>query len=469
MKRLINTLFLSICQTFVFAQRGKVRPEWDINGGGSHHSIDDDLYSFLLIVGLIVLYFVYIAIKGSLSRSRGNADHRNTELSQNSNNLEYSNEYLKTGYSSAMPKDDEEKLSEDDANLINFPKEAPYNKWTPIGDAFTLKEICDETGMFNYDDIRGEEAEIIRMEFAGGSSTLRIVIPFKDGTKKELKAGIGVQKKYDEGDKVKIALIYGQELHKNGHEGIVRYDVWESEEEKRDYLIKRDGEELSNEVTEEEDLNTEAREEDFANVWTDEYGVKYSKDRKRLLESPKFLKEYSYADQWLDSMYNLDNLEVLGKIIKEPIQKMYFRHDYYKKHQEHALPRSINAYTINKDTLEICKYAFMDCDNLETIHIPDGVEVIGSCAFEGCKSLSQITIPASAKFIDYMAFGRCIGLTLVVFNGNVSHIGEEVFLGCINLENIVISVGTIREYESMLPEYKDKLVERVSYDNVKID
>ena len=68
-----------------------------------------------------------------------------------------------------------------------------------------------------------------------------------------------------------------------------------------------------------------------------------------------------------------------------------------------------------------------------------------------------------------MAFGRCIGLTLVVFNGNVSHIGEEVFLGCINLENIVIPVGTIREYESMLPEYKDKLVERVSYDNVKID
>ena len=43
----------------VFAQRGKVRPEWDINGGGSHHSIDDDLYSFLLIVGLIVCTIYY--------------------------------------------------------------------------------------------------------------------------------------------------------------------------------------------------------------------------------------------------------------------------------------------------------------------------------------------------------------------------------------------------------------------------
>ena len=70
MKRLINTLFLSICQTFVFAQRGKVRPEWDINGVGSHHSIDDDLYSFLFIVGLVVLYFVFLAIRGTSRGSR---------------------------------------------------------------------------------------------------------------------------------------------------------------------------------------------------------------------------------------------------------------------------------------------------------------------------------------------------------------------------------------------------------------
>jgi hypothetical protein len=54
----------------VFAQRGKVRPEWDINGGGSHHSIDDDLYSFLFIVGLVVLYFVFLAIRGTSRGSR---------------------------------------------------------------------------------------------------------------------------------------------------------------------------------------------------------------------------------------------------------------------------------------------------------------------------------------------------------------------------------------------------------------
>lgn len=412
MKRLINTLFLSICQTFVFAQRGKVRPEWDINGGGSHHSIDDDLYSFLLIVGLIVLYFVYIAIKGSLSRSRGNADYRNTELSQNSNNLEYSNEYLKTGYSSAMPKDDEEKLSEDDANLINFPKEAPYNKWTPIGDAFTLKEICDETGMFNYDDIRGEEAEIIRMEFAGGSSTLRIVIPFKDGTKKELKAGRGIQKKYDEGDKVKIALIYGQKLNKNGHENIVRYDVWESEEEKRDYLIERDEEELGNEVTEGEELNTEVTEEDLAKAWTDGYGVMYSADRKKLLKTPEFKKEYSFVDEYLSSMYNLETLKTIDKIIKDPIQRAYAYSDHIKKYQEYKLPAKITEYVINEGTLVICDYAFANCDGLINITLPLSLEKVGCFIFEGCDNLVSLIIPK----------------------------------------------GSRKKFEQLLPEYKDKLI-----------
>lgn len=78
MKRLIYTMFLIFYQTFTFAQRGKVRPEWDINGGGSHHSIDDDLYSFLFIVGLVALYFLFLAIRGAFSRSqdtKGKIDH----------------------------------------------------------------------------------------------------------------------------------------------------------------------------------------------------------------------------------------------------------------------------------------------------------------------------------------------------------------------------------------------------------
>ena len=116
------------------------------------------------------------------------------------------------------------------------------SEWKAVGDSYTLEEICKETGLFDYSDIDGDEAEITEVEFSDGSTTLRIAVPFKNGTSIELKAGKAVQNGFDEGDKVKISLIYGQELRKAGQPSIIRYDVWESEEAKKEYLEKRDAE-----------------------------------------------------------------------------------------------------------------------------------------------------------------------------------------------------------------------------------
>lgn len=228
-------------------------------------------------------------------------------------------------------------------------------EWSPIGDAFTLKEICDETGMFNYDDILGDEAELIGIEFGDSSSTLRIAIPFKDGSKTELKAGVGIQKHYDEGDKVKVNLIYGQELQKIGHEIIVRYDVWKSEEEKKKYLEERNGENLSTEVIEVENLSTEVTEEDLANAWTDEYGVKYSADRKRLLKAANNLEDYS----------------------------------------------------IKSGTIVICDNAFSQCKDLQIVIIPDSVTAIGDFAFYDCGRLSCAELPTSVKNMGMCVFEGC--------------------------------------------------------------
>jgi hypothetical protein len=113
------------------------------------------------------------------------------------------------------------------------------SEWVPTGDAFTLAEICEATGMFDLKDVKGDEAEVTAAEFSDGSTSLRITVPFKDGSSIELKAGKAIQNGHDEGDKIKIDLIYGQELKKAGQPSIVRYDVWESEEEKKEYLAKR--------------------------------------------------------------------------------------------------------------------------------------------------------------------------------------------------------------------------------------
>ncbi|MCH5180181.1 MAG: leucine-rich repeat domain-containing protein [Erysipelotrichales bacterium] len=56
--------------------------------------------------------------------------------------------------------------------------------------------------------------------------------------------------------------------------------------------------------------------------------------------------------------------------------------------------------------------AFLVCENLVTVSIPDSVKSIGSWAFSGCDSLASIVIPSSVTSIGYLAFYHCNSLTI---------------------------------------------------------
>ena len=73
-----------------------------------------------------------------------------------------------------------------------------FNKseWVPTGDAFTLAEICEATNMFDLKDVKGDEAEVTAAEFSDGSTSLRLTIPFKDGSSIELKVLILILLEY---------------------------------------------------------------------------------------------------------------------------------------------------------------------------------------------------------------------------------------------------------------------------------
>jgi hypothetical protein len=60
---------------------------------------------------------------------------------------------------------------------------------------------------------------------------------------------------------------------------------------------------------------------------------------------------------------------------------------------------------------------FADCDNLESVTIPDGVKSIGNYAFSHCDNLTEIHIPYSVDSIGSEAFEDCNSLTDVYFDG----------------------------------------------------
>lgn len=109
---------------------------------------------------------------------------------------------------------------------------------------------------------------------------------------------------------------------------------------------------------------------------------------------------------------------------------------------------TVETVTIPNSVELIGNFSFKDCTNLTSVNIPDSVKTIGFCAFEYCEKLTNITISQSVSKIEASAFSDCTGLkTLTITSPSVS-IDYGAFAGCSNLETIVGSqaITTIPEY-----------------------
>ena len=168
---------------------------------------------------------------------------------------------------------------------------------------------------------------------------------------------------------------------------------------------------------EEEVWSTEVTDEDLVNAVEDEFGVKYSKDWKRLLRAPMNLRgKYSIRK----------GVKVIGDMA------------FWGR-------RSLTSINISNSVTTIGWAAFSDCDSLTSINIPNSVTTIGNGAFWGCESLTSINIPNSVTMIGNGAFWGCESLTSINIPNSVTMIGNETFRYCKSLTSIDIpnSVTTI--------------------------
>ena len=145
----------------------------------------------------------------------------------------------------------------------------------------------------------------------------------------------------------------------------------------------------------EEVWSTKVTKEDIENAIEDEFGVKYSKDWKRLLKASSGLK---------------------------------------------------GEYSIRKGVKVIGNDAFSECRSLTNINIPNSVTNIGGGAFAGCKLLTKIDIPDSVTNIGDKAFLRCTLLIKINIPDSVTNIGDKVFGYCtlltkINIPDSVTNIG----------------------------
>ena len=126
-------------------------------------------------------------------------------------------------------------------------------------------------------------------------------------------------------------------------------------------------------------ISTEVTEEDKKDAWTDEFGVRYSKDGKKLLKSTA---------------------------------------------------QGLSNYTIRQGTRSICDSAFSWCLSLQSVTIPDSVTSIGDEAFSFCRSLQSVTIPDSVTSIGRSAFSSCSYLQSVTIPESVTIIKGNPVSNC---------------------------------------
>ena len=71
--------------------------------------------------------------------------------------------------------------------------------------------------------------------------------------------------------------------------------------------------------------------------------------------------------------------------------------------------------------------------------VPKGVRIIGDYAFESCKTLTSITLPNSLTEIGNSAFSDCDLLISIMLPDSILNIGRNPFYGCDSLKEIQIS------------------------------
>lgn len=182
----------------------------------------------------------------------------------------------------------------------------------------------------------------------------------------------------------------------------------------------------------------------FENILSVESAVFEGCDGITSLEFPNSIVPTKFGKFALQGLNNLENL-----IVYELEDIEYFYPSTLKsltiKNGVKIFKKSLyNAKSIETvilpNNLEIIQYeTFQDFTNLKSIEIPESVTEIGSGVFQNCDSLTEVTIPDQVTSISSRLFEDCDKLLTVNLPANIFYINYKSFYGCNVLKNINFS------------------------------
>lgn len=103
------------------------------------------------------------------------------------------------------------------------------------------------------------------------------------------------------------------------------------------------------------------------------------------------------------------------------------------------------SLTISEGIKSIGDFAFLRCDNIESVHLPESLLQLGMSAFLECPKLKTVNIPNNLTLIGHGAFEQT-AIEEVTIPKNIQAFDGNEFRLCTNLKKVIIYNDTINYY-----------------------
>lgn len=97
--------------------------------------------------------------------------------------------------------------------------------------------------------------------------------------------------------------------------------------------------------------------------------------------------------------------------------------------------RRIN-FAPGSECVKVCQFAFVECVDLETIELPNGVDTFEEGCFRDCHSLRSLRVGVNTWRLPREFAANCEALISVTLPKNIREIGPGAFSGCSSLSRV---------------------------------